>query len=316
MEIESNQLEINIEEAISSDRDEKLEIERQEILNNAVSGKIGNTRDKVAFLLNNFTPARNSDIELAWLFWETFEKDILTGMSVTKQDLFRLTKINSLSRIRAKIQNEYKLFQADDIVKKYRGVLEEEKKQEAIVDKPSYPLYTIFIDETGKTQQYLSVGSLWLTDPKSAVLARFELRDWIESQKIEYEFHFNELNNHRLEQYKSFFLKFLVLHPSAGFKAIILNRAGLSNINTAITDLTFHLINNGINHENSTGRAPLPRLLQVRLDNEEIGSDKLKLENIKERIISQKINGLHIDSFEIVNSKGNLYLQVVDLFIF
>jgi len=312
---ESNQLEINTEDAISIDKAEKLEKERQEILNSAVSGKIGNIREKVAFLLNNFTPTRNSDIELAWLFWETFEKDIFTGINITKQELFRLTKMSSLSRIRAKIQNEYKLFQADDKVKKFRGVLEKEKKQEAIEDKPDYPLYTIYIDETGKTQEYLSVGSLWLTDPKSAVFASFELREWMKNNKIDYEFHFAELTNHRLEEYKGFFLKFLALHPSAGFKAIIINRHGLKNINNAITDLTFHLINNGVNHENSTGRAPLPRLLQVRLDNEEKGSDRLKLENVKERIISQKIEGLYIDSFEIVDSKGNFYLQVVDLFI-
>lgn len=220
IEPEDNQLEISLEEDNTAEKAEKFEKERQEILNNAVSGRIENIRDKVAYLLNNFTAARNSDIELTWLFWETFEKEVFKGIAVTKQDLFRLTKLNSISRVRAKIQNEYKLFQADDKIKKYRGVLEEEKKQEAIEDKPNYPLYTIFIDETGKTQQYLSVGSLWLTDPRSDVSARFELLTWMKSQNIGFEFHFTELSNQKLDHYKVFFLKFLVLHPSAGFKAI------------------------------------------------------------------------------------------------
>jgi len=306
-----NSEEIQNEEVIAL---EKLEKERREILNSAISGKIGNIREKVAFILNNFTSARNSDIELAWLYWGTFEHDLFNGSAVTKLELLKLTKISSLTRIRAKIQNEYKLFQADDNVKKHRGVLEEVKKQEAIDDKPSNPLYTIYIDETGKTQKYLSVGSLWDTDPKSTFFARFKMGDWIEQHNIDYEFHFAELKNQRLEQYKAFFLKFLILHPGVGFKAIIINRTGLSN-NSAITDLTFHLINNGIKHENDTGRAPLPRLLQIRLDNDEEGSDQLKIANIKERLVSQQIEGLYFDSFEVVDSKDSIYLQVVDLFV-
>lgn len=312
-------MEEDIKQEVLSDEEikaaEKKEKERQEILNGAVSGKIDNIRDKVAYILNNFTSARNSDIELAWLYWQAFEKKDFNGSYVTKRNLLKLTKISSLSRVRAKIQNEYKLFQADDIVKRYRGVLEEEKKQEAIEDKPSYPLYTIFIDETGKTQEYISVGSLWITDPQAAFFAHSELRQWISDNEIDYEFHFKELRSNKLEQYKAFFLKFISLIPSAGFKVIIIKRSGLKNINSAITDLTFHLINNGISHENETGRAPLPRMLQLRIDDEEAGSDQLKLANIRERLVSQKIEGLHIDSFEAVESEGNLYIQAVDLFI-
>ena len=314
IEFEDETIETTTEDVVLKEKEEKRLKERQEILNGAVSGSISNIREKVAFILNNVIASRNSDIELAWLFWDTFEKEIFNGSYVTKKDLFNLTKISSLTRIRAKIQNEYKLFQADDTVKKHRGVLEAEKRQEAIEDRPHYPLYSIYIDETGKTQQYITVGSLWLTDPMTALLAGFELRDWIKENNIDFEFHFKEVTQNCLEKYKEFFLKFLILHPSAGFKAIIIKKAGISNINIGITDLTFHLINKGIDHENSTGRAPLPRLLQVVIDNEESGSDKLKIENIKERITSQKITGLHIDSIEVADSKGNFYLQIVDLF--
>lgn len=46
-----------------------------------------------------------------------------------------------------------------------------------------------------------------------------------------------------------------------------------------------------------------------------MGSDKLKLENIKERLKSQNIEGLHFDNFDVVDSKQNYYLQIVDLFV-
>jgi len=291
---------------------EKIEREKQVILDSAIAGKIDNIRERVAYILNNYVPARNSDIKLAWMYWQSFEGQ---GDVVNEKDMLKLTKISSLTRIRAKIQNEYKLFQANDKVKRFRGKLEESKKKQEIEDKPSYPLYSIYIDETGKTQTYLSVGSLWITDAKEAFFAYGKLKEWKRLRRIEYEFHFAEFKGHKLEQYKAFFLEFLSLFPSAGFKLIIVDRSGNKNINKAIEDLTFHLIDNGIKHENESGRAPLPRLLHVCVDSEEQGSDKLKLENLKERIRSQQTEGLVINEFEAINSDKNIYLQIVDLFI-
>src|SRR5690606_10545794 len=110
----------------------------------------------------------------------------------------KLTKINSLTRSRARIQNEYKLFQADLTVKKYRGVLEGEMKDEAIEEKPKgLPMYSIYIDETGKTQEYLSVGSLWIIDGFRSFEATRKLQDWVNTKNIDYEFHFAEVNQNK-----------------------------------------------------------------------------------------------------------------------
>lgn len=296
------------------EKTKRLERERKQVLNDAVSGRLHDDRSKVAFVLNNSIESRNSDSELVWLYWEIFDKDILNGGAITKEVYKQLTPAASIIRLRAKIQNEYKLFQANDKVKKFRGVLEEEKRKQVIDDKPIYyPFYNVFIDETGKTQEFLSVGSLWLNDAKEKALSFFKLKEWKEQRNIDFEFHFKEVKVHRLEQYKAFFKEFIALHPTAGFKVIVIKRSGLDN--NAITDLTFHLLNKGINHENESRRAPLPRTLQVFIDNEEEGSDQLKLVNIKERLVSQNIDGLQIGPFEAVDSEKNIYLQIVDLFI-
>jgi len=293
----------------------KIEQEKRELLNKVLSGNLETKHDKVGFLLNNYNEARNSDIELAWLYWKTFEADLFNGANVNKEDLKKLTKINSLTRSRARIQNEYKLFEADDNVKKHRGVLAEEMREEAIDEKPEgLKMYHVYIDETGKTQEYLSIGSLWIVDGFASFQATRRITEWIESNKIEYEFHFSEVTNHRLETFKDFFLKYLKLNPTIGFKTIIIDKKGINDISGAITDLTFHVINKGIKHENQTGRAPLPRLLQVWLDEDEKGSDQLKIENVKERITSQKIDGLYIGDFSAINSKNNIDIQAVDLF--
>lgn len=300
-------------------KEERIEKNRQDVLNRVLSGKIENLRDKVAYILNHSNEARNSDIELLWIYWETFEKEKLSGSLVSKDQMKELARISSLCRIRAKIQNEYKLFQATDSVKRFRGTLEEEKRTEAIEDKPTgIGMYSVYIDETGKNQDYLSVGSLWILSIKLNTAFKFnrELIKWKKENKIDFEFHFKELTKNKLQFYKDFFVKFITAHPETGFKLIVVNNKGFgfSDKAKAITDLTYHLIRKGIDHENTTGRAPLPRVLQVCLDEDEKGSDQLKIENIKERIISQNIKGLYLDTFEAVSSADNYYIQIVDLF--
>lgn len=310
-----DEIENNEQVEFEDDKIERIEKEKNDLLNKVLSGNLLTKHDKVGFILNNNTAARNSDIELAWNYWSTFESDLFNGFNITKSELKKLTKINSLSRSRAKIQNEYKLFQADETVRKHRGVLAESMKEEAIEMKPDgLQMYSVYIDETGKTQDFLSVGSLWIVDGYKAFQTYNKIKTWKEKNNINYEFHFSELTKHKLETYKEFFLTFLKNNPTVGFKAIILNRKGIRNINSAITDLTFHVIHKGINHENNTGRAPLPRLLQVWIDEEEKGSDQLKIENLKERLSSQSISDLYLGDFQAVDSKENYGIQIVDIF--
>jgi hypothetical protein len=315
-ELEFDDDDLDEEDKKEQEKQERIAKERKELLNKVTSGNIKSHRERVAYILNNYSESRNSDVELTWTYWKIFEGRFFDGVSVNKNQLQKLTRMNSLVRIRAKIQNEYLLFQADETVRHYRGVLNREKKAEVVEDKPAnLPFYGVFIDETGKTQKYLSVGSLWHIDGGlSTYSTKEKLDEWKNEQSIEYEFHFNQVSRNKLQAYKDFFLKFLELNPTAGFKIIIINNKGFQDISQTITDLTFHLLNRGIKHENESGRAPLPRLLQVWLDEDEKGSDRLKLENIRERLTSQKISGLHLGMFEALDSKSNYYIQAVDLF--
>lgn len=294
-------------------KEERIVKERKLLLKRLQAGQIRNIKDRVAFLLNNHIEARNSDKELTWLYWEIFEGEFWNGKAISKVQFKELTKAPSITRVRATIQNTYKLFQPDEKVKKYRTWLEEDTREEVLNDNP-IPIYKVYIDETGKTQKYLSIGSLWVVDIKAATFGYFKLKDWKMNQNINYEFHFSEVTRSRLEGYKNFFLKFITLNPTVGFKVIVIDKTGHKNVNNVITDLTFHLLNKGINHENNSGRAPLPRFLQVAIDDEEVGSDKLKLENIQTNLASQNIEGLHLSNFEAVDSRGDFYIQIADLF--
>ncbi|MFN8347653.1 MAG: hypothetical protein U0X91_21795 [Spirosomataceae bacterium] len=110
-------------------KEERTEQEREDILNRLKSQLLETTRDKVAFLLNTSGETRNSDIDLAWAYWTTFEGDKFDGGFLTKETLRQLTRYSSLTRMRRKIQNDYKLFEANDEVKKRRGILQEGNKE-------------------------------------------------------------------------------------------------------------------------------------------------------------------------------------------
>src|SRR4051794_36767163 len=84
----------------SKSKEIRVEKERQELLARVVSGQIENIRDRVAYILNYSNEARNSDIELAWLFWETFERDKFSGSMISKEQMKEMARIPSLSRIR------------------------------------------------------------------------------------------------------------------------------------------------------------------------------------------------------------------------
>lgn len=299
------------------EKEAKALLERKLLIDRVASGTISTVKDKVAFILNNHNEARNSDIKLAYIYWRTFEEEKLEGKEdISVETMLTLTKQITLARWRAKIQYEYKLFLADEEVQISRGKLQGQYKRDALEHKPlNLPLYQVFIDETGKNDEYLSVGSLWLLgyNPK-LIIHSMEINEWRKRQNIEYEFHFSKLSKHKLDEYKDFFRLFISKFPDIGFKVIVLKSKGLANKNEAIVDLTFHLLHKGILHEHDSKRAPLPRMLQVRIDDEESGSDTLKLENIKERLNSQKVAGLHLDVFEAVASAKNHFIQAVDLF--
>jgi uncharacterized protein DUF3800 len=81
--------------------------------------------------------------------------------------------------------------------------------------------------------------------------------------------------------------------------------------------LYYHLLTKGIDHEHTSGRAPLPRILQGWKDSEELGADKLLMANLHDRMkqaaASVYENKLVVDNLVAVDSKSSVFLQVADI---
>lgn len=293
-----------------------IEQQRNRLLRSIAAGNLGTLHERIAWILNHYPETRDSDVKLQLQYWDNFEG--YDGGMISPDDLFRFTRLTSIARARAKLQNEYKLFLANIEVRKHRGTLSENEREKAIEQKPEYPVFVVYADESGKTADHLIVGSMWfLHGPETLKLFR-EIADWRESTGYKKEFHFKELDDSNFERYVEFSNLIIDSACTISFKAISVERRGHTRIDQAINDLYYHLIIRGIEHEINTGRGPLPRSLMLWKDLEEIGRDKLMLANLKDRLLHagkvQFKGELNVDLLEAINSEKQPLIQMADLF--
>ena len=297
----------------------RREQERVALVAAVASSNPDSVTHKVGWILNNYPDARNSDITLQLRYWETFCPDEYDGGPISADDLYRLPRLTSLSRARARIQNTLKLFLADAEVRRHRGTLSEEEREESSEAKlKSAPVYAVYVDESGKTQRLLLVGSLWiLQGPETFRIAK-KLVEWREASGFRRELHFAEVDEKSLPFYKQA-IDIVVDGASAlSLKYVAVPRAGAGPVQDVVPKLLYHLLVKGVSHEHDSGRAPLPRNLQVWKDAEEAGYDRLVLADVKDRLLTAaaaQFNGqLVVDVLEAADSKTNDLLQVADLF--
>jgi uncharacterized protein DUF3800 len=301
-----------------SAKEAEIARERDDLLHALSAARLDTVQERVAWILNHFPDARDSDIALQIHYWETFEPDRGGGASIRKADLFTLTRLGSLTRARAKIQNTYQLFQASPEVRKYRGKLSDEELEKAVEQRPGYPQFVVYADESGKTAKYLLVGSLWFLHAPQILPFIRELTDFKASLPYEREFHFKEISGGNLGAYRALAAWLADKTAVVSFKAVSVERAGLKSVPEALEILFYHLLVRGVEHEHATARAPLPRGIQLWKDLEEIGSDKVFLAELADRLrtasTTQFAGQLEIGEFVPVESEKQLLVQVADLY--
>lgn len=286
----------------------------------------GNTRyliTRVASILNRYPETRNSDIALQIKYWQVYQD--LRGDVISLDKLFELERLTSIARCRAKIQNEYGLFLADEKYRKYRRDEEERQREFQIATKPAMPIVSIYADETGKNDEYVIVGGIWILDERREGELNSHLVQWIHNKKQEDpscpdEFHFNKVKNNgtNLEVYKDFFNQVIGQGGMISFKAVAVKKSKLNkSIDEIVTNLYYQLVRLGIEHEKNTQRISLPKQVRYIKDREE-GESSLRLKEIQQSIIDNfKIHyndDLKLNGFMSIDSKLSRFIQVADLF--
>lgn len=298
---------------------EKLAKERALLLEKIASNTTDTVPARVAWVLNHHPNTRNSDVGLQVTYWKTFDHQWVSGSSVALENLYKLTRLTEIARARAKIQNEYRLFQATDEVRRRRVTREEREREKQRDDQPGYPTLSVYADESGKTDKYLMVGSLWFLAGLDVTELGQAITAWREETGFKNELHFSEISPSNVNRYFEV-LDILYARSSAvSFRAIYIERRGHSDALRVLDDLLFHLLVRGVAHENDSGRAVLPRAMSVWKDAEEESRDKLMAENLKLRLKAASgtefDDKLQISSVEVINSKKIDFMQLADLFI-
>jgi hypothetical protein len=313
-----------IEAAKQSDIDEKARIkkektdkEKADIEAAISSGNYRNKKDKVAFILSNYPATRNSDISLSLKFWEIFQKDLYDGGPIESEQLFKLERQTSIARIRAKIQNEYGLYQAEGAIKRRRKALEEDIKQIMGRDVPARPIIQIYADETGKNASNVIVGSVWFLEGIATARLFTDISDWKDREGWNKEFHFTEVTKRSLPLYIKF-IEFVAQKTEyMSFKVISTDQTGSRRrIEEIVLNLYRYLILRGAQHEIETGRATLPREISLTID-EEQSIDGITIADLKQETLEQiaKIynDQVTINSISTVDSKISPAVQIADL---
>lgn len=314
-----DQLELAPEER-QSDAPSPVWVARRDALLKAADSarKLDKIEERVAWLLNHYPETRNSDRPLWFRYWTVFEPDGWDGRAITLEDAFRLTSPTSLTRTRAKIQNTYGLFLADAAVREKRGTLGDAEREKVRAQVPPAPLFSVYADESGKNAAHLIVGSVWfLLAPE--IIAMRQAIDRIKTDtSFRGELHFKEIDERNLDFYLDVARVITRVGAAVSFKAVSVERRGIGRQDAAFEDLFYHLLVRGVEHENATGRARLPRRLAMTKDREEIGRDQLMLANLRDRVAQAGEAGFggELTPTEFISDESDKHqlLQIADLY--
>ncbi len=282
------------------------------------SANFKSIEQKVGFILNYYPSSRDCDHDLQlkyWLHWDEWD-----GENIDPSDLKqKLTKSTSIIRARARIQNRFQMFQASEVIRKRRRMLCEEEREAALASPDRFEYINIFADETGKTEEYLIVGGIWISDPRELLSLERSLAQWRAERRFESELHFSSLKRQKEPLYREALDVVISAAPSMSFKALKLPKKGVSDTSAALDTLFYHYIVKGVEHEHLTHRCSLPRQIRFWKDSEQPGSDLLRIRSIQDKVsrYGQSVhNGkLAVGEFECKPSHHFGVLQIADLFI-
>lgn len=314
---------IDVVPASPMDKQDRIAREVDRLKDALASGNLVTLISKVAYILNHYNETRNSDMALKLKFWQIFQG--FTGSVIDVERMFSLERDTSIARARAKIQNEYKLFTADDRITQFRKGKEETEKEIQIANKPGIPTINIFTDESGKTggDKFMIIGGLWVLSTERLEELRSHFITWRERQQsagvtVPKEFHFTEMKRQQLDIYKELMKEAVSVMDMMGFKAVVVEFRGSSRpIDEAVYAMYYQHVHHGIEHEVGTGRIILPRRVNFWKDKEE-GNDKLFLNELEQHLVSNFRtyfeDNLVLNIFSSVSSIANIFIQLADLF--
>ncbi|MGC0097658.1 DUF3800 domain-containing protein [Ralstonia pseudosolanacearum] len=296
----------------------KVEKEKAALLKSLAAGDFSTTRTRVAFILNLYKDTRNSDVTLAIKYWEQFQPELYSNHGILPQNLFRLERFHLIVRARAKIQNEYGLYLADDAIRRHRRRNEEAMEADVVADAASRGVVQVFADETGKTQRFVTVAAIWVLAGRAVYEVTQAVRAWQKTSVwANREIHFAKLGARDADVLQEL-LNVVVNHRAfLSFKVISYEREGSRrSVEDIVARLHEFMLVRGLEHEVGSARVGLPLAITVTLD-EEPSLDEIARSDLKaavERRYDEVFEGrASVESVVSVRSHDSVLVQLADL---
>ncbi|AAV81488.1 MULTISPECIES: DUF3800 domain-containing protein [Idiomarina] len=311
----------------SEDENQDIDIEKAariarskaKLLENLNAGNFKQLTTRVAHILNIFPESRNSDITLALRYWETYQHDVFDGEHIGKKDLFKLERQVDITRARAKIQNEYKLFMAKDEIRRHRKKNEREMVESTINDQAATIKQThVFSDESGKTQDFFVVGSIWVLEAKQLVFLTQKIEQWKVDNGLQgKEIHFKRIKNGDFNRFKSLVDLISANSSYLSFKSLTAKNSELKRSQAeTLNKLHEIILHRGVVHEVESKRISGSSLVKVTLDDES-SLDPVSLEELKHKVETKlaesAMNSVGLADITTVPSQRSIFIQIADL---
>lgn len=296
----------------------KLDREKKELLASLSGGDFSKQKTKVAHILNLYPESRNSDITLTLKYWETFQSDIYSPHGILPKDLFRLERMHYIVRARAKIQNEYGLFTPNTEVKRFRRKHEEEMSEAVLEDAKPRKLVHVYADETGKTQNFVVVSSVWVLTGRAVFTVSQAITSWQEKSRwAKREVHFAKLGKQDIDTLNEYLGVIVKNREFLSFKSIAVERARTKrSIEQVVEKLHEHMLLRGAEHEIESKRIGIPQKIEVTLDHEQ-SLDAITLDELRRRINSGYAakygEEVEVSKIETISSRNSPLVQLSDL---
>ncbi|PRH29732.1 DUF3800 domain-containing protein [Burkholderia multivorans] len=292
---------------------------KESLIASLAGGDFSNQQTRVAHILNLHPAARNSDVALALKYWETFQPEIYNPGGIKPADFFKLDRVPFLVRARAKIQNEYELFQAEEKVRRRRKGREDEMREAVLNDEAPRQMLQVFSDETGKGEDHVIIGSVWVLNGRAVYDVSKAIRDWQAVSKFaRREIHFSAFGKGDVDAVTDYLNVVAANREFLSFKLIAVNKRNSRRpIDEVVQRLHEFMLVRGLRHEIESGRVGVPRHVAVTMD-EEQSIDRIALTEIRNRVSEgierANLDGVTLDErFNNVSSKDSALVQLADV---
>jgi hypothetical protein len=296
----------------------RLEKEAAELVASLNDGVFSDVKTRVAWVLNLFPHTRNSDISLTLKYWELYHSDLFNPTAMNPRDMFKMERETTIVRVRAKIQNEYNLFPADENVRRRRRALEEEVNEAVVEDKPERNIVYVYADETGKNAEFVCVAAVWVLTGYTIFKLNQAIRAWQQASPwAGHELHFAEFKKHHIAALPEYLALIRAHREFLSFKVIAVQRSTIKRpIEEVVMRLHEEMMIRGAKHEVGSSRIKLPHAIRLTVDAEQ-SLDTFACSEMKSRI-AMAYQAAHGDSLSVeevtaISSQKSELVQLADL---